>query len=181
MKKFLRISLGESIRSKRKELGLSQQELANRCGLHRAFISIIELGDRSTNSANLYNIALALETSIASLFIEVDIEIAKELEQQKKLYKIKLLEDMNLTNNFISDKIDYKDIVRIYEFFKSNPDNSKRYLYYHRYNDHLDITVKNHIWRKRNQDSTFIGMYNIGQFREESKRVSMCMHTIATY
>jgi transcriptional regulator with XRE-family HTH domain len=169
MKKFLRISLGESIRTKRKELGLSQQELANRCGLHRAFISIIELGDRSTNSANLYNIALALETSIASL------------EKQKKLYKIKLLEDMNLTNNFINDKIDYKDIVRIYEFFKSNPDNSKRYLYYHRYNDHLDITVKNHIWRKRNQDSTFIGMYKINQFREESKRVSMCMHTIATY
>lgn len=58
---------GQRVRERRLELGLTQQELAERVGLHRSYIGEIELGKRNVTLKNAEKIAKALQVSIASL------------------------------------------------------------------------------------------------------------------
>ena len=64
--KFLK-SLGERIRDQRLARGLTQEELGNRCGLHRTFIGSVERGRRNVSILNLRLIAKLLRVSIADL------------------------------------------------------------------------------------------------------------------
>src|SRR5215831_19061620 len=59
---------GTAIRSRRKRLGISQEELAGRAGLHRTYVADIERGARNLSLANIEKLAKGLETSIPSLF-----------------------------------------------------------------------------------------------------------------
>src|SRR5438874_6671418 len=59
---------GTAIRSRRKRLGISQEELAGRAGLHRTYVADIERGARNLSLANIEKLARALETSIPTLF-----------------------------------------------------------------------------------------------------------------
>ena len=54
-------ALGAAIRRQRYELVLRQQDLGERCGLHRTYIAGIERGERNLGYANLLKIAAALE------------------------------------------------------------------------------------------------------------------------
>ena len=65
--RFLR-RLGDQIRERRTELGLTQAELAERCELHRTFIGSVERGERNVSILNLVTIARALRISLADLF-----------------------------------------------------------------------------------------------------------------
>jgi CheY-like chemotaxis protein len=65
----LKSSLGTAIRSKRNEMGFSQEELASRAGLHRTYISDIERGARNLSLESIDKLAQALKISIGSLFI----------------------------------------------------------------------------------------------------------------
>src|SRR5262245_16356100 len=51
-KAFLQ-SLGDRVRDRRLELKLTQQELGDRCGLHRTFIGSVERGERNVSVLNL--------------------------------------------------------------------------------------------------------------------------------
>ncbi len=57
--------LGIEIRRRRERLGLSQEELADKAGVHRTYISDIELGkvDISVNVAHKLTKALGLKLS----------------------------------------------------------------------------------------------------------------------
>lgn len=55
-------------------LGISQEELAFRSGLHRTYISDVERGFRNVSLENIQNIANALEISISELFANYNIE-----------------------------------------------------------------------------------------------------------
>lgn len=57
----LRECFAENVRSYRISLGLSQEELAFSCGLHRTYISDIERGTRNISIDNIEKIALALQ------------------------------------------------------------------------------------------------------------------------
>ena len=59
---------GTAIRSKRSELGISQEELADRAGLHRTYVSDVERGARNPSLESIEKLALALELSISGLF-----------------------------------------------------------------------------------------------------------------
>src|SRR5438874_11534370 len=59
---------GTAIRSRRKRLGISQEELAGRAGLHRTYVADIERGARNLSLANIEKLAKALEVSIPALF-----------------------------------------------------------------------------------------------------------------
>jgi transcriptional regulator with XRE-family HTH domain len=54
----------------RNKLNLSQEKFADKCGLHRTYISAIECQKRSIALENIQKIADALEIETYKLFIE---------------------------------------------------------------------------------------------------------------
>lgn len=52
----------------RKEMGLSQEELALLCELDRSYIGSVERGERNISLINIYKISKALNVSIKDLF-----------------------------------------------------------------------------------------------------------------
>ena len=64
----LRIDLGEAIRCQRSLLGISQDELARRAGLHRTYVSDLERGARNPSVGSIQKIARALQVPVAKLF-----------------------------------------------------------------------------------------------------------------
>lgn len=66
----LNILLGNAIKSRRSALGISQEELAARAGLHRTYVSDLERGARNPSLESVQKLAGALELSLPSLFQE---------------------------------------------------------------------------------------------------------------
>lgn len=58
---------GKRVRQRRLQLGLTQQNLADRTGLHRSYIGEIELGRRNVSLKNIARIADALEVDVTFL------------------------------------------------------------------------------------------------------------------
>ena len=59
-----------NIKKYRTALGLSQEELAEKCGMHRTYISAIECCRRSIALENVQKLADALEVETYKLFME---------------------------------------------------------------------------------------------------------------
>ena len=59
--------LGIKIREERIKIGISQEELAYRSGLHRTYIGAVERGERNITLQSLKKIAIGLELSITEL------------------------------------------------------------------------------------------------------------------
>jgi len=58
---------GDKVRLLRKDKNLSQEELAEKAGLHRTYIGMIERGEKNTTLINIEKIADALEISTSEL------------------------------------------------------------------------------------------------------------------
>jgi len=58
---------GGNIRRLRKGLGLSQEDLSDKSGLHRTYIGSIEKGGRNVSLINIERIAKALNVKISDL------------------------------------------------------------------------------------------------------------------
>ena len=63
-----RIQFGEQVREIRLGRGLSQEELADRAGVHRTYLGGIERGERNPSLKNILALARALEVPPARLF-----------------------------------------------------------------------------------------------------------------
>ena len=72
MESDIAVRFGHAVRKLRLEQELSQEELAERCDLHRTYISDIELGKRNVSLENIERIATALERSLPDFFKEVE-------------------------------------------------------------------------------------------------------------
>lgn len=72
MSSDIAIRFGKAIRIIRHQSGISQEELAARCGLHRTYISDVELGKRNVSLENIARLAQSLNTTLVELFIEVN-------------------------------------------------------------------------------------------------------------
>ncbi|WP_299443850.1 helix-turn-helix transcriptional regulator [uncultured Rhodospira sp.] len=59
--------VADNIRAKRESMGLSQEELADRAGYHRTYISSIERGKRNISIVTLEKISIALGVSVVVL------------------------------------------------------------------------------------------------------------------
>jgi CheY-like chemotaxis protein len=64
----LKVLLGVAIKTERCVLGISQEELAERAGLHRTYVSDVERGARNPSIASIEKLAQALQLSVATLF-----------------------------------------------------------------------------------------------------------------
>lgn len=60
-----------NVRMYRTRLGLSQEAVSSRTGLHRTYISAVECGKRSISLDNIQKIADALEIETYLLFIDI--------------------------------------------------------------------------------------------------------------
>lgn len=60
---FAKKVLAENLRRLRTEAGLSQEELADRAGLHRTYVSSVEGGHRNVTLENIFAFAEALGTT----------------------------------------------------------------------------------------------------------------------
>ncbi|MEA5499196.1 helix-turn-helix transcriptional regulator [Limnoraphis robusta Tam1] len=69
---------GRAVRRRRRELDLSQEELAERSGLHRNYISSVENGNRNPSLRNVEKLAQALDISISDLFVNYNIEVKQK-------------------------------------------------------------------------------------------------------
>lgn len=59
--------LGERVRARRQELGLSQEALADQTGVHWTFLGQVERGRRNLNLHNLLKVAAGLQIDPAEL------------------------------------------------------------------------------------------------------------------
>ena len=66
-----RLRFGDVVREKRAELGLSQEALAERCGVDRKSISRVETGTFSPSLDRVWRIADGLDIPISQLFAEL--------------------------------------------------------------------------------------------------------------
>ena len=64
----------ERLAARRRELGLSQQQLADRLGIHKQFVSRVELGERRLDFVEFADFARSLELDPAQLIGEVPVE-----------------------------------------------------------------------------------------------------------
>jgi transcriptional regulator with XRE-family HTH domain len=64
----VRIRFGKAIRKRRKRLGLSQEEFADRCALDRSYMGGIERGERNVSLVNIRKVAGGLGISLSELF-----------------------------------------------------------------------------------------------------------------
>lgn len=74
MESKIRIKFGKTLRRLRKERSVSQEVFADKCNLHRTYISDIERGERNISLENIEKIAKVLNMKISELFREVENE-----------------------------------------------------------------------------------------------------------
>ena len=61
---------GTNLKKYRLKLGISQEDFADKCGMHRTYISAIECFRRSISLENIQRIADALQIETYKLFLE---------------------------------------------------------------------------------------------------------------
>jgi len=67
MQKDVIAKFGAKVRERRLFLGLSQEELASRAGIHRTYVGMVERAEKNVTLRNIERIASALELSIDQL------------------------------------------------------------------------------------------------------------------
>jgi transcriptional regulator with XRE-family HTH domain len=64
----IRERFGFAVKSRREELGLTQEDLADRAGIHRTYLSDVERGSRNICLINIERVAAALSLPASELF-----------------------------------------------------------------------------------------------------------------
>jgi transcriptional regulator with XRE-family HTH domain len=68
----IRERFGDAIRRRREELGLTQEELADKAKIHRTYLSDVERGTRNLSLINIERLAEAMSITLAGLFQQVE-------------------------------------------------------------------------------------------------------------
>lgn len=61
------VKFGEKVKEQRRLQGLSQEQLAEKAGVHRTYVGMIERGEKNITLTNIKKFADALEISISEL------------------------------------------------------------------------------------------------------------------
>ena len=98
----LSVEIGQRIRSYRSQSGISQEELAEKCGLHPTYIGQVERGEKNATLESISKIANGLNLSLSKLFENIssdednenypaeayDLVLFLPVDEQEKLLKI---------------------------------------------------------------------------------------------
>src|SRR5579862_3119882 len=68
----MQFSFAKAVRQRRLTLGVTQEELAWRAGLHRTYLAGIEAGSRNPSLQSIVRLAQALQISLAGLFANME-------------------------------------------------------------------------------------------------------------
>lgn len=68
MENNINIRFGKRVQALRKSIGISQEELSFRCGIHRAYMGTIERGEKSVTLDTVEKVAKGLGVTIKELF-----------------------------------------------------------------------------------------------------------------
>lgn len=68
MKKKILIQFGDKVRKERNKLGLSQEGLAIKTGVHRTYIGMIERAEKNITLENIEKVAKALNLKLPDFF-----------------------------------------------------------------------------------------------------------------
>ncbi|HPJ81975.1 MAG TPA: helix-turn-helix transcriptional regulator [Saccharofermentans sp.] len=72
MEKHILIRFGLRVKELRHSLGISQEELAEKAGVHRTYIGMIERGEKNITLKSLSKIAVALGINTSYLLEGID-------------------------------------------------------------------------------------------------------------
>jgi transcriptional regulator with XRE-family HTH domain len=78
------VALGRAVRDLRHVRDLSQEELADRSGMHRTYVGGIERGTRNPSFANLARLADALEVRPSELLALAETLHERSLERRRE-------------------------------------------------------------------------------------------------
>lgn len=102
---------GDRVRLYRSQIGLSQEQLAEKAGLHRTHIGQIERGEGNPTLENICKIACALNISVNELFEKITVDDPKN-QTAVDCYKIILEQstvDQEYLKHILLNIIRYKD------------------------------------------------------------------------
>jgi len=68
----IEVLFGKAVRQRRNELGLSQEDFADKAGIHRTYVSSIELGKVQISIRIAHQLAVALETPLSRIWKDVE-------------------------------------------------------------------------------------------------------------
>ena len=71
----IKLAFGRVLKSKREELGLSQEKLAEYAELERTFISWLETGKKQATLTTIFKISSALKIQLSELMVLVETEL----------------------------------------------------------------------------------------------------------
>ena len=71
MKKIEEI-FGEAVRRHRQKMGISQEDFADKAGIHRTYVSSIELGKVQVSIGIAFKLANALEIPLSRLWRDIE-------------------------------------------------------------------------------------------------------------
>ena len=70
--------VGEAIKNLRLEAGMSQEQLADRCGLKRTYIGIVERGGKAITVETMWRIANGLGVSASGILLRAECSIERD-------------------------------------------------------------------------------------------------------
>ena len=68
----IRDRFGFVVQTRRQDIGLTQEDLAEKAHIHRTYLSDIERGSRNVSLINIERLAAGLEISLSELFQRVE-------------------------------------------------------------------------------------------------------------
>jgi transcriptional regulator with XRE-family HTH domain len=68
----IRERFGFAVKVRREELGLTQEDLADKAGIHRTYLSDIERGARNPSLVSIERVAAGLELALSDLFRRIE-------------------------------------------------------------------------------------------------------------
>jgi transcriptional regulator with XRE-family HTH domain len=77
------VAFGLAVRTLRQKQQLSQEQLAEICGLHRTYVGSVERGERNVSLLNIHVLAGALKISTSDLLHTAE-KIRKEPERKRR-------------------------------------------------------------------------------------------------